>query len=71
MYTTPLDLLHAMRIPELSRLLTALLAIDASLVSAFSLTPRDEPARNSTGLTDVVSWDNYTLWLQDQRIFLQ
>lgn len=30
-----------------------------------------EPPRHSTNLTDVVQWDNYTLWLQGQRIFLQ
>ncbi|KAJ3543307.1 hypothetical protein NM688_g5870 [Phlebia brevispora] len=31
---------------------------------------RSEPPRQSTGLTDVVQWDNYTLWLQGQRVFL-
>ena len=30
-----------------------------------------EPPRQSTNLTDVVQWDNYTLWLQGQRVFLQ
>ncbi|KAF7789943.1 hypothetical protein EIP86_000891 [Pleurotus ostreatoroseus] len=29
-----------------------------------------EPPRQSTNLTDVVQWDNYTLWLQGQRVFL-
>ena len=30
-----------------------------------------DPPRESNGLTDVVQWDNYTLFLRDQRIFLQ
>jgi len=29
-----------------------------------------EPPRRSTNLTDVVQWDNYTLFVNDQRIFL-
>jgi hypothetical protein len=29
------------------------------------------PPRHSTGLTDAVQWDNYTLWIEGQRIFLQ
>lgn len=29
-----------------------------------------EPPRHSTGLTDAVQWDNYTLWVEGQRIFL-
>ncbi|THH31612.1 hypothetical protein EUX98_g2597 [Antrodiella citrinella] len=29
-----------------------------------------EPPRNSTGLTDAVQWDNYTLFINDQRIFI-
>ena len=31
----------------------------------------NEPPRNSTGLTDTVQWDNYTLWIEGQRVFLQ
>lgn len=30
-----------------------------------------DPPRQSTNLSDVVQWDNYTLFLNDQRIFLQ
>ena len=30
-----------------------------------------EPPRHSTGLTDLVQWDNYTLWLEGQRVFIQ
>ncbi|OSC98180.1 glycoside hydrolase family 35 protein [Trametes coccinea BRFM310] len=30
----------------------------------------DDPPRKSNGLTDVVQWDNYTLFLHDQRMFL-
>ncbi len=29
-----------------------------------------EPPRHSTGLTDAVQWDNYTLFVNQQRIFL-
>ena len=29
------------------------------------------PPRKSNGLTDVVQWDNYSLFVNDQRIFLQ
>ncbi|CAL1698277.1 unnamed protein product [Somion occarium] len=29
-----------------------------------------EPPRNSTGLTDAVQWDNYTLFINDQRVFI-
>ncbi|KAH9919183.1 glycoside hydrolase superfamily [Epithele typhae] len=29
-----------------------------------------EPPRKSNGLTDVVQWDNYTVFLNDQRMFL-
>ncbi|KAM5536288.1 hypothetical protein V8D89_010065 [Ganoderma adspersum] len=31
---------------------------------------RDDPPRQSTGYTDVVQWDNYTLFLHNQRLFL-
>lgn len=30
-----------------------------------------EPTRHSTGLTDAVQWDNYSLWIDGQRMFLQ
>ena len=30
-----------------------------------------EPPRKSNGLTEVVQWDNYSLFVHDQRIFLQ
>ena len=33
--------------------------------------PRADPPRKSTGLSDVVQWDNYTLFIDGQRIFLQ
>lgn len=29
-----------------------------------------DPPRKSNGLTEVVQWDNYTLFLHDQRMFL-
>lgn len=42
---------------------------DSPFSSAVS--PLTDPPRNSTGLTDVVQWDNYTLFIHGQRIFLQ
>ena len=30
----------------------------------------NEPPRKSNGLTDVVQWDTYTLFLHDLRMFL-
>ena len=30
-----------------------------------------DPPRKSTGYSDVVQWDNYTLWIHNQRVFLQ
>lgn len=36
-----------------------------------AVSPPTDPPRNSTGLTDVVQWDNYTLFVHGQRIFLQ
>ena len=30
-----------------------------------------DPPRKSNGLTNVVQWDNYTLFVHDQRIFLK
>ncbi|KAI0747487.1 glycoside hydrolase superfamily [Fomes fomentarius] len=35
-----------------------------------SLTLAADPPRKSNGLTDVVQWDNYTLFVHDQRLFL-
>lgn len=35
-----------------------------------SLTLAADPPRKSNGLTDVVQWDNYTLFVHDQRFFL-
>lgn len=35
------------------------------------LTGAAEPPRQTNGYTDVVTWDNYTLWVHDQRVFLQ
>ena len=33
-------------------------------------TAAGEPTRKTNGYTDVVAWDNYTLWIHDQRVFL-
>ncbi|KAM5541244.1 hypothetical protein V8D89_005173 [Ganoderma adspersum] len=38
--------------------------------ASFTLLKRDAPPRQSTGYTDVVQWDNYTLFLANQRLFL-
>ncbi|KAI1789917.1 glycoside hydrolase superfamily, partial [Ganoderma leucocontextum] len=50
----------------------AILLCNAFLnVSERSLaTPAADPPRQSTGFTDVVQWDKYTLFLHDQRLFL-
>ena len=45
-------------------------AIPVSL-SIGSATLLADPPRKSNGLTDVVQWDNYSLFVNDQRIFLQ
>ena len=39
--------------------------------ASLTLSKRDDPPRQSTGYTDVVQWDNYTLFLHNQRLFLQ
>ena len=39
-------------------------------VESSKLSPRADPPRQSTGLTEAVQWDNYTLFVNDQRIFL-
>lgn len=39
-------------------------------VESSSLASRADPPRQSTGLTDAVQWDNYTLFINDQRILL-
>ncbi|KAM5536272.1 hypothetical protein V8D89_010049 [Ganoderma adspersum] len=39
-------------------------------VQGQSVTLAAEPPRKSNGLTDVVQWDNYTLFLHDQRMFV-
>lgn len=55
----------------LAAALAVALALVSNTVASNSLVARDEPVRNTTGLTDAVTWDNYTLWIQDQRVFLQ
>lgn len=39
-------------------------------VESSQLSARADPPRQSTGLTDAVQWDNYTLFVNEQRIFL-
>lgn len=45
--------------------------VATSLEASESLLSNAEPPRKSTGLSDVVQWDNYTLFLHDQRVFIQ
>ena len=52
-------------------LLASTLALPALSASLATRAADADPPRKSNGLTDVVQWDNYTLFLQDQRIFLQ
>ena len=53
--------------------LPALLTFCIALLSWPATAPAaaTDPPRKSNGLTDVVQWDNYTLFLHDQRMFLQ
>ena len=47
-------------------------AVPVSLsIGSASTTPLTDPPRKSNGFTDVVQWDNYSLLVNDQRIFLQ
>lgn len=59
--------------PALLSLLLVLLTspISVPIGASNSLFQRADPPRKSDNLTDVVQWDNYTLFLNDQRIFLQ
>ncbi|RDX44153.1 hypothetical protein OH76DRAFT_1487358 [Lentinus brumalis] len=50
--------------------LPVLLSAHIALSSAATAIVAADPPRKSNGLTDVVQWDNYTLFLRDQRIFL-
>lgn len=38
---------------------------------AVNLAARADPTRKDNGLTDVVQWDNYTIFLHGQRTFIQ
>ena len=51
-------------------LLSVILLATADAVQGQSVTLAAEPPRKSNGLTDVVQWDNYTLFLHDQRMFV-
>lgn len=44
--------------------------LGCDVASAQSATLVTDPPRRSNGLTDVVQWDNYTLFLHNQRMFL-
>ena len=52
--------------------LPAMLAVCIVLLTWSSHVETDmrEPQRETNGLTNIVSWDNYTLWINDQRVFL-
>jgi hypothetical protein len=49
----------------------ATLGTQASDLTAPNLVAASDPPRKSTNLTTAVQWDNYSLFLNDQRIFLQ
>ena len=59
----------SLRIWSLFPLLLVLLVGSAPKASAQSAIVPVEPPRKSNGLTDVVQWDNYTLFLHNQRMF--
>ena len=50
--------------------LSFILLTTADAAQCQSVTLAAEPPRKSNGLTDVVQWDNYTLFLHDQRMFV-
>ena len=52
-------------------LLASSVALPALAGSVGTRAASADPPRKSNGLTDVVQWDNYTLFLHDQRMFLQ
>ncbi|KAH9891918.1 glycoside hydrolase superfamily [Cubamyces lactineus] len=54
----------------LRRALWAMPAFLAIALTCLATTRAAVPPRKSNGLTDVVQWDNYTLFLHDQRMFL-
>ena len=60
---------QASRVPQALSLLGLILASLSANVA--SQAPLADPPRKSNGLTDVVQWDNYTLFIDGQRIFLQ
>lgn len=47
-----------------------LLPLLFTIIITWLATATAEPPRHSNGLTDVVQWDNYTLFVHDQRIFI-
>ncbi|KAI0330518.1 hypothetical protein GY45DRAFT_749609 [Cubamyces sp. BRFM 1775] len=70
---------HSWALPALLSLFLVLLTWPATSWSAASATgsaavqlaSRADPPRKDDGFTDVVQWDNYTLFLHGQRMFLQ
>lgn len=40
------------------------------LLTCLAIALASDPPRKSNGLSEVVQWDNYTLFLHDQRMFL-
>lgn len=52
---------------SLAKLLPLLFTVAATWLA---IAATAEPPRHSNGLTDVVQWDNYTLFVYDQRIFI-
>ena len=52
-------------------LLASSVALPALAGSVSTRAASADPPRESNGLTDVVQWDNYSLVLKGQRVFLQ
>lgn len=52
------------------RIMRALHAVLAFALVFLTSANAADPPRKSNGLTEVVQWDNYTLFLYDQRMFL-
>ncbi|KAH9919182.1 uncharacterized protein BXZ73DRAFT_105011 [Epithele typhae] len=75
-HLTPTRLLSQHAIPSRRRWSTWALPALVSLCivvlwnASWQPTASREPQRKSNGLTDVVQWDNYTLFLHGQRMFL-
>lgn len=58
-------------LPSLVALSLALLVYPALVAPYASSAFAADPPRSSNGFTDVIQWDNYTLFLHNHRMFVQ